>query len=411
MKQVLIVNHYSGNSRVGMEYRHRYLSRYFLQSEFEVSIVSASFSHLYSSPPDISKTFSQEQDEGLNQYWIKTPVYSGNGISRLINMIVFTIRLCFLTMRGKVGRPNYVICSTPHPFVVINMLFFKWFCKSKTVFEVRDIWPLMLIELGQLSKLNPLCWLFRLLEKIGYKYSDATVSLWSDAEKYSIESGVMPGKYFYIPNGIEVSEVQKSYDNNAVDLVNSLHDKGYFVVGYGGSHGLANPLDQVIEAARISEERKSSLAWVMVGDGPEKERAVRKSEELGLKNLYWLPPESKKDIMGFYSKLDVCFIGLKRLPLFKYGPTPNKLMDYMLASKPIVFSIDTPYDPTKMAGCGLFAQPDSGESLCETVLKLQELEGEDLDDMGKKGRIFAEENLSYQSLASKYIEVFSAIDG
>ena len=122
--------------------------------------------------------------------------------------------------------------------------------------------------------------------------------------------------------------------------------EGKFIIGYGGSHGHANPLDQVIDACLELKERNiTNVVVIMVGDGPNKEKAVNRARELSLTNLIWQDPVSKDVIMAFYKKLDVAFIGLKDLPLFKYGPTPNKLMDYLAASKPIIYAINSSFDP------------------------------------------------------------------
>lgn len=398
-KSILIINHYSGNEIVGMEYRHKILSGY-LASDYNVSIISSTFSHLFSSPPDSGK---EVYDNNVNQYWVKVPKYNGNGLMRLINMILFTIKVSFNSLRGLYGQPDVVICSTPHPFIVINLVIFRTFFKSKTIFEVRDIWPLMLHEMNQISKFHPLSLIFSILESVGYRFSDAVVSLWSNAKKYTLSKGVKVSNYFFIPNGIDTQEDRIVMESEPTKLVKSLKASGYFVIGYGGSHGLANPMDQVIEAAFLSKQNRKKFAWVMVGDGPNKTESINKTKNLDLDNIFWLDPVSKEKIMGFYSSLDVCFIGLKKLPLFKYGPTPNKLMDYMLASKPIIFSIDSPYNPVRDAKAGLYADPDSGESLYNAAIEISELSQEKRIQMGANGRKYADNNLSYKAIANKYI--------
>ena len=74
-----------------------------------------------------------------------------------------------------------------------------------------------------------------------------------------------------------------------------------------------------------------NVVFYMVGDGPDKSNAVARAKQLSLTNLIWHESVPKDVIMAFYEKLDVAFIGLRDLPLFKYGPTPNKLMDYLAA--------------------------------------------------------------------------------
>ena len=404
-KSVLIINHYSGNEKVGMEYRHKILSSYLIEN-YNVSIISSTFSHLFSSPPESGEEL---YNDGVKQYWIKVPKYSGNGPIRLFNMISFSIKVIFYSIKGIFGRPDIVICSTPHPFVVINLIFFKFFLRSRVIFEVRDIWPLMLHEMNQISKYHPLSLIFSFLESVGYRSSDAVVSLWSNAKKYTLSKGVKDSNYFFIPNGIDIKEESIDIVSEPYELVKNLKDRGYFVIGYGGSHGLANPMDQVIEAAQICKRNDKKIAWVMVGDGPNKIVSINKTKELGIDNIFWLNSVSKEKIMGFYNSLDVCFIGLKKLPLFKYGPTPNKLMDYMLASKAIIFSIDSPYNPVLEAKAGYYAEPDSGESLYKAAIKMSQLSHEEISLMGVNGRNFANKNLSYEAISGKYISLIEKL--
>ena len=126
-KSVLIINHYSGNDKVGMEYRHKILSGYLIKN-YNVSIISSTFSHLFSSPPESGEEL---YNDGVKQYWIKVPEYSGNGLMRLLNMISFSAKVFFNSLKGTYGRPDIVICSTPHPFVVVNLFFLSFFLNQK----------------------------------------------------------------------------------------------------------------------------------------------------------------------------------------------------------------------------------------------------------------------------------------
>ena len=403
-KQLFIINHYSGNKEVGMEYRHMYLSKYLKNNEYEVTIFSSSFSHLYISPPSFKGICKIENYKNYKQVWVKSNRYKGNNVFRLLNMLFFSINLFIVFFYKKFKKPDVVIGSVPHPFIILNMLFFKGFYKSKTIFEVRDIWPQMLIELKNLLTL-----VFKILEKLAYKYSDATVYLWYASKQYYVDREVSSNKLFFIPNGVEPEDKNFITTNEICNRVKALKKQNYFILAYAGSHGLANPLDQIISSAEILKYKARNIIIFMVGSGPDKSRAMDIAKNKKLDNIIWYDSISKDNIMGFYELVDVCFIGLKKLKLFKYGPTPNKLMDYMIASKPVIFSINSPINPVKLAKCGLVAKPDCGKSLATSIIRMSKLSKSELDQMGRKGRDYAIKNFSYKVLAQNYINIIKKI--
>ena len=84
---ILLINHYSGSSLYGMEYRPYYFARQWKKMGHKVSIIAASFSHVRTIQPKCIRPFTIEIIDGIKYIWIKTPKYYGNGIKRVINML------------------------------------------------------------------------------------------------------------------------------------------------------------------------------------------------------------------------------------------------------------------------------------------------------------------------------------
>ena len=408
--KIWIINHYAGNFEYGMEYRHFLLSRHLVKFGFEPVIICASYHHLYTSPPEVEEEIKFEKHDGIDFAIVKTKTYSGNGFGRLMNTMQFSLRLNHLVPEivDRFGKPDVVFGSSPHPFVGLNLYSIKRKFQIPSLFEVRDLWPLMLIELGSLSRYHPLTLIFSVLEKLAFRDNDRIVSLWHSADAYILKQGVTKEKYVYIPNGIEKNSVVGGIPESEralLGLVESRKEKGKFLIGYGGSHGLANPLDMMIEACReLEKEGNDTIEFFLVGDGPKKAETVARAKELGLENVHFYDYVSKPTIMAFYSLIDVAFMGLKNLPLFKYGPTPNKLMDYLSAGKPIIYSIDSSFNPVEQAGAGFSVPSNDHVGLAQAAIKMSKLEPNELESMGNNGQRYAEEELSFESLAKRLVD-------
>jgi len=405
-----ILNHYSGNLEKGMEYRHFFLARHLINLGHSVSIVSSTYSHLFSSPPKTKALIKHEVVDGVDFIWLKSPKYKLNGVKRLLNMLSYSVLAHFLDLEKRLGTPDVVLGSSPHPFVLLNALALSKRFRAASLVEVRDLWPLMLVELGSMKASHPLARVFQAIEKKSFKEADRVISLWHSADNYMLENGVSKEKYRYLPNGIELNDNIFDGQHELLSSVDEHKIEGKFIIGYGGSHGHANPLDQVIDACLELQFRGiCNVIFYMVGSGPEKPNAIARAKSLSLKNLIWHDPVPKDVIMAFYKKLDVTFIGLKDLPLFKYGPTPNKLMDYLAAGKPIIYAINSSFDPVKKQNLGLSIKPEDGDALADAIVTMRDTGELKLKEMGSRSRNYVEKFHSYKELANQLNQIVEEI--
>ncbi len=142
---------------------------------------------------------------------------------------------------------------------------------------------------------------------------------------------------------------------------------------------------------------------VTVGPGPERERLLRRVTDEGIANVTLLPPIPKASIPEFLARIDIAFIGLLPQPLFRFGISPNKLMDYMMAAKPIVMAIDSGNDPVGDSGCGVTVAPGDPVAIRSGILHLAAMQPEQLQEMGARGRRYVIAEHSYKVLAQKFL--------
>jgi glycosyltransferase involved in cell wall biosynthesis len=179
--------------------------------------------------------------------------------------------------------------------------------------------------------------------------------------------------------------------------------QGRFVVGYAGAHGLANALETLVAAAE--RLRSEPVSVVLVGQGPEKVSLQERASHLGPETIRFLPPVPRAAIPTLLATMDALFIGLKRSPLFRFGISPNKLMDYMAAAKPVILAIQAGNDMVGESGCGLSVPPENSEALAVAIRRLMTIPRDERLAMGARGREYVVARHDYRVLARKFLDV------
>jgi len=403
-KSIWIINQYTGGPKYGMNYRSYYLAKEFKKNGAEVAIFAGSYSHLFSTLPKVDGLFTNEKVDEIDFIWVKTPVYkSSKSIGRMWNMLVFMLMLFFFKVKSM-KKPDVIIISSLSLFPIINAYFWAKKFDAKLIFEIRDLWPQTLIELGNMSSKHPLVLFLGFFEKFGYKHADRVVSLLANSKKYMQDRGMIESKFKYIPNGVDLNEVLNS--DNLDEKFKSKIPQDKFIVGYVGTLGIANALDYLIEAAKeLSNYTK--IHFVIVGKGGEKENLINFVSKENLNNVTFIEAIPKRQVQSMLSHFGVCYIGLRKEPLFLYGVSPNKLFDYMYSAKPILYAIDSGTQNLILeANCGISIEAENMMAISTAILKLLNLNNDEIGKMGINGKEYVLKYHTYKNLAKEYEEIF-----
>ena len=404
---ILLINHYAGSLRHGMEYRPYYLAREWVKAGHDVTIIAASFSHLRSKNPMVTRYISEEIIHGIRYIWLFTPTYKGNGIGRIRNMLSFIIRLrSYLQIQINKVKYDAVIASSTYPLDIYPASMVQKRTGAKFIFEVHDLWPLSPMELGNIPPWHPYIMLMQKAENDAYRFCDRVVSLLPCAEEHMLRHGLARGKFVALPNGIDVSGwpiLQGDLPAEHQEVFQRLREKKTFVAGYAGAHGVANSLHTLLEAGELL--KGENVALVFVGQGPEKENLQRQARVKGLKSVFFLPAVDKMMIPVVLGFFDVAYIGLQNQPLFRFGVSPNKLMDYMMAAKPIVHAIKAGNDLVRDAECGISVEPEDPRAVANAIMNLMAMGESERIKMGLRGRQYVLACHDYKVLATKFLEI------
>ena len=393
--RVWIVNHHAAHPDQAAGTRHFSLARQLAGHGHHVTIFAAGQGH-YSGvdrklrPRDL---YRAESVDGVRFVWLRTTPYHGNDWRRQANMLSFLVT--FLVVQTRERRPDVVIGSTVHPFAAFGGWLASRLRGARFAFEVRDLWPQTLVDLGALRVGSPGERLLRVIEAFLVKRASAVITLLPGMRDYLGGQSLPTDHVVYIPNGAELA----AFDDDTVsdDLpsqveaclveIRRLRAEGRFLLGYLGAFGRVNRADLIAEAAALAEARAPGrIGVVLVGDGPEQPSVERAADRTPAAAV--CSPIPKRFVPLVLRELDATVVHTTYTPVYRYGISFNKLFEYMAAARPVVFACDTAFDPVRATGAGITIEPDSAERLADAYLELAGMTAADRAAMGAAGRAY-----------------------
>lgn len=403
-KTIWIINQYLTTPKInGDGYRHSYLAEHFTQKGYDVTLITSSFSHV----PKKNYSF-----EGLYHFIegdYRTLLVKGNkfknskGFPRVFSWLLFCFLLFFIPKR-KLPEPDIILVSSMSLLPILNVVFYfrRKFPKSKFILEIRDIWPLTIIELGGYSKKNIFVRFMAWVEKVGYQKADHLVSVLIHADKHIKKVlGHIDFKFTWISNGyqIDASLAEVQLNSEVGDQI----PKDKFIIGYAGTLGKANAMEYMIKAMN---EMKGDICLCILGSGNDK-ADLKKMSTSG--NIIFLDKIPKSEVIPFLKRCDVLYLGWHNADIYQYGISAQKIFEYMYSGRPILMSGDFPDNPVSLAQCGFVIPAEDIEALKTTMTKIRKMDSAALSQLGSSGRTYLLKNFTYSHLAETYIsEVFPA---
>ncbi len=403
---ILLINHYAGSPHHGMEFRPYYLAREWVRTGHAVTIVAASFSHVRQRQPDVQRSAMQETIEGIKYRWLPTPAYAGNGLGRARNIGSF-LRQVWRGAKPLAAsvKPDVVIASSTYPMDIWVARRIARLARARLVYEVHDLWPASPIELAGMSPWHPFIMLCQKAENDAYRNADVVVSMLPCVGEHMRAHGLDLKRLHIVPNGIALADWQsnpQTLDPRLGNHLRAAHAAGELIVGYAGSHGAPNALDVLLDAAALL--KSEPFAFVLVGDGMDKTRLEARVASQQLDNVRLFAPIPKAQVALLLSEIDIAYIGWQRQAIYRFGIAPNKLMDYMMAGRPVLHSVDAGNDAVAQAQCGLTVPPQDPGAVAAGLRQLAALAPSARAAMGERGRAFVIANHDYAKLAQDFID-------
>jgi len=155
MKTVWLINEYASTPETGTSTRHVDLAYELSRRGYDVYVIAARWHHkLFDEAAADAAPFVEERD-GYRYVRLTMPRYgSGHDPRRAANWLRFGWKLASLDRRLGVG-PDVVLYSSPGLVAYLGAERLARRVGARLVFEVRDIWPMTLVEVGGKSARHP----------------------------------------------------------------------------------------------------------------------------------------------------------------------------------------------------------------------------------------------------------------
>jgi glycosyltransferase involved in cell wall biosynthesis len=275
------------------------------------------------------------------------------------------------------------------------------------VFEVRDVWPDALVNIGALTNPLAIWWMRRLAKRI-YRAANHIVALSPGMKEGIVRAGIPPEKVTVIPNGCDLELFRPDTDGRRVRERLGLGDR--FVALYFGAMGRANGLDYVLDAASVLRDRgEHRIVIVLHGDGGDRTRLQARVSAERLENVVFsdVVPD-KAAVAEIVAAADVC-LTIYSSTTRETGWSPNKMFDALAAGRPVLINVPGWLrDTIEGNRCGRFVDPQRAESLADTLAALSH-DRDSCAAMARRARELAEREFARDKLAARLEQVLLSI--
>lgn len=400
-RTIWCISKYAVPPKYGVGQRLFTLAREWERMGYRALVISSDSNHL-AQLPEFQSTYTRQTVDGVEAWWIRTLKYTRSGsLRRFLSWVDFEWKLWRMPKRG-LPTPDVVITSSLSLLTVLNGYRMKKKYGCKLVFEIRDIWPLTLVEEAGFPRWHPLVVLLGWVERFGYRHADVIV-------------GTMPNLAEHVARvvagSLRCACIPLGYDPDAVDGRESLPSgyaeahipEGKFIVAYAGTIGVANAMEPLLACVRAMRDAQD-IHFLIIGDGGLLAEYKEKTHDLP--NITFAPRVRKAQVPAILNRCHVLYFSARDSETWRYGQSLNKVVEYMLAAKPIIASYSGFPSMIDEAECGVFVPAGDVPALKAAILDYARRPPEELDAMGRRGRTWVIEHRSYPRLAEDYAKLF-----
>lgn len=319
--------------------------------------------NLRESPPLIERV----EVDGIDVVYVRNKYSNSMGVvSRLFSFLKFLFFSIFYALRES--NVGLVIATSTPLTVAVPALLRKWFRGTPYIFEVRDLWPEVPIQMGAITN-SLLVRLLRWFESIVYKNAMHVVAL-SPGMQDGVVKYISKDKTSMIPNMSKKDVFKPGKRDERLIREYGLKEVRLRVI-YFGTLGLANAIPYILDSIKlINKTNMNEIEFLFFGHGKyfNEIQELATNEQGHNVKLYERVPLA--DLVGVLNLCDLSLVTFTNFPIL-YTNSPNKLFDSISAGLPVV--VNSPgwtKDLVDRTDCGYYVDPDNPTELVELYKRL-----------------------------------------
>lgn len=405
--RINIICHYYPPEIGAPQARLSEMAREWVKQGYEVTVLTGFPNHPTGViPPEYQgKVFMEEvvNDVRIWRHWLYATPNEGF-FKKTFAHLSFMASLILLSLfRGE--RPDVLIVSSPNFFSVISAFIISRLRRVPYIFEVRDLWPGIFIELDVLRN-RCLIKMLEAVELFLYRKAALVVPVTNGFAGNMIRRGIPSHKIKVITNGVDLDRYKPGQgDANLRAKIGLSVDR--FVILYIGAHGISHGLPKVLDAAESLQAEKD-IHFLFVGEGAVKSNLITLAGRKRLQNVIFLPGQTRDKVVEFYRLADVCLVPLRDVPGLN-SFIPSKMFEIMGCGKPIIAPLrGESADILTRSGAALVIPPENPVELVRAI-KVLKSNPEKRRRMGQEGIAFVEKNYDRKILAMRYLTVIEKV--
>ena len=353
--------------------------------------------------PEYKNCYFKKKQQGAVSVWRchVSESYNKSFVGRLWGYFSFMFSVLWAGLFKVNGKFDVVIVTSPPLFVGLSGYLISRFKRIPLVFEVRDLWPESAIDTGVLTNkfIIRLAYWFE-----AFIYRKATlINVLTPAFYQTLLTvkKVPEKKLIMIPNAADFGlseDLLANFDRES--FRQEMNFDKHFVITYVGAHGVANHLQQLLQAGKVLED--TNVLFLLIGNGMEKIRLQQMAVDMKVVNVRFIDSVPKKNVFKYILASEMGASVLKKVDTFKTVYS-NKTFDYMSCKKPVLLAIDgVSRQLVEEARCGVYVEPENIDEY-NVQIRAYLSDTERLEREGNNGYLFAKQHYDRDVLAKKYI--------
>ena len=407
--KILYIHQYFVSPRQQGGTRSYELSQFLMKQGHEVTMITSGLSN--PEYPVVDGAMVTEYDvDGIRLLSIRAgynDARAGTGMPGWKRMLGFHKFAWSAANVGKALDSPDIIFATHTPLMVgLSGVLLRRHFGVPFVFEIRDLWPEALVNIGVLRSRMIIAYLKKMSGFL-YRTADHLSAASPGMKEGILQYGIPDEKVTVVTNASDLEMFGAHVDGTGERERLAIGSR--FAVIYFGAHGKANGLDYVLDAAAELKRRgRTNIALVLHGDGGTKLELKERARREGLDNVVFSDPvPSKKQMSKIVAACDACMTIYRASKEVTWSP--NKLFDALAAEKPVLVNVPGWLGQTVEENeCGYMTHPTDADTLADAVERL-EADRDLCARFSTNSRRLAEDVFAREKQAAKLEAVFTRL--